>query len=85
MSEYLNVQPGEALQVLKPAYGSVHAPRLWWQRVKKDMARLGLIPLEIEACVRVLSQQEHGHSRLIGKILVYVDDFLFAGDETSAK
>ena len=86
VSEYFNAQPGEALQVWKPAYGSIHAPRMWWQRVQKNITQFGLIPMEIEPCVwGALYQQEHGHSRLIGEILVHVDDCLFAGGETSAK
>ena len=70
---------------MKPAYDSVYAPRMWWRCVKKDLARLGLIPMEIEHCVWALYQQEHGHPRLIGEILVHVDDHLSAGDETSAE
>ena len=78
VGEYFGIGKDEYLQVLKPAYGSIHAPRMWWQRVKKDLAAMGVTAMEIEPCLWGLYDQDR---RLLGQVLVHVDDFLFAGND----
>ncbi|CAK0895852.1 unnamed protein product, partial [Prorocentrum cordatum] len=42
LSPAFGVQPGEALQVMKPGYGMGEAPRKWRLTVMSDFAKLGL-------------------------------------------
>ena len=68
------------VQVLKPGYGLTVAPRRWWQNVCCDMASLGLSSCVLEPCLLILRGPDH---RVLGMVVVHVDDFMFGGDLNS--
>ena len=80
VKEALNMKGGDRLQLLVAAYGTVHAPRQWWKTVEEDFGKLGLTAMTAEPCLWCAYER----GRLVGMILVHVDDFLIAGDERSA-
>ena len=64
--------------VLKPTgsvYGLRHAPRVWYKRVRKDLAALGWQCHQLDQCVFL----KYDGDELVGVCGVYVDDFIIAG------
>ena len=68
------------VQILKPVYGLTVAPRRWWQQVCKDLGKLQWIQCQIEPCYWYLLDDKSTTRKLIGMIVVHVDDFLISGD-----
>ena len=60
--------------------GQVDAPRRWFLKAVADLKLTGLIQHPLDPCV-FLSYDDNG--QLDGFLLVYVDDFLGAGDLSS--
>jgi hypothetical protein len=82
LREFFGLGQDEVLQLVKPAYGSIHAPREWWKTIKKDFQPTPLYALEIEPCLWTLydGTPKVAKDNLIGQVIVHVDDFVFAGD-----
>ena len=79
------VAPGCLIRVLKGIFGLCNSPRLWWERLSKDL--LALRPVidgqevhfeqhELDACFFLLRDAD-GHLR--GSLITHVDDLLLAG------
>ena len=76
----LAVEHGEAVQLLKAAYGLVSAPREWFLEVNRVACEeCGLTQLRSDPCLWVLPGPPGGDPK--GIIAGHVDDFLIAGDE----
>ena len=76
----LNMQDDETLLWVKSGYGTVHAPRCWWEAVTLDMMhKAKLKSMLLEPCLYAAYSTKMG--LIIGAVLVHVDDFVFAGDE----
>ena len=79
----LGVAPGECVQILKPAYGLVSAPREWFLEVNRVATEVcKLRQLKSDPCVWVLDDPQPGNEPR-GIIAAHVDDFLIAGDNLS--
>ena len=50
LREYLNLKDDEVVRLLKSVYGLVNAPRQWWLRIKKDLAKAGWEEIDTEPC-----------------------------------
>lgn len=49
LREIMNLGDEDILQLLKPGYGTVRAPRQWWMTVKEDLATVDkLVPMQLE-------------------------------------
>ena len=73
--------PGEREGQLYRAKGSIYgtrdAGRSWWLKVKKTLLQIGFIESVLEPAWFLLTRA----GRLIGAVLVHVDDFLIIGEE----
>ncbi|CAK0890102.1 unnamed protein product, partial [Prorocentrum cordatum] len=70
----------EVLQLLKPVYGFVPAPRKWWLHVKETLKMLQLEAIQCESCVWAIRDS----TQLVGMVILHVDDMMIAGDHTHA-
>lgn len=71
----------EVWRLHKPVYGLNDASKKWFLTVKKRLTELGCKPLRLD--ISVYSYYSEGN--LSGLIVVHVDDFLCAGNETFKK
>lgn len=67
-------QSGKVLKLCKALYGLKQSPRLWWQRLFRDLKTMGFIQCEADTNLFVRRSQKG-----ILFLLVYVDDLLLAG------
>ena len=78
----LQIPVGQAVKLLKAAYGLASAPREWYLDVAHVLEQdCGMSRLRCEPCIWVLRDQ----GRTIGVIGSHVDDFLIMGDESHPK
>ena len=78
----LQIPVGQAVKLLKAAYGLASAPREWYLDVAHVLEQdCGMSRLRCEQCIWVLRDQ----GRTIGVIGSHVDDFLIMGDESHPK
>ena len=61
----------------KTAYGLKDAPREWYLRLKNEIVRLGCKMSSIDCGLFMMHEEE----KLIGLLLVFVDDLLWGGDK----
>lgn len=82
LAEQLGIPPGQAVQILKAAYGLVSAPREWFLEINQVVTeRCKLRQLKADPCMWVLDG-DTPEAEPRGFIAAHVDDFLIAGDET---
>ena len=73
----LGMEPGDVMKLMRAAYGLRNAPKAWFDRVTKDLVKLGWCQSQLDQCV-FMKYDKAG--KLLGIIGVYVDDFLMAGN-----
>ncbi|CAE7943401.1 RE2 [Symbiodinium necroappetens] len=81
LSQAMNIPPGEAIQLVKAAYGLVNAPAEWYKSVHATLSRLGFQRLRTEPCCWRLTRYVAGKPVLLGVVVAHVDDFILAGNE----
>ena len=72
------VNDGELVELIKPVYGLVDAPRLWWESLSKTLVGLGMKASELGGCM-FYKRDDVGN--LIGIIVFHVDDLIFGGNQ----
>ena len=77
----MGLEHHQCVRLLKAVYGLVNAPRRWWSRVRKDMARLGWQESAIEPCLWFLKDPKTGALKAMA--VAHVDDFMIAIDNHS--
>ena len=81
--------------LLKPVYGQLDAPRMWWIEAQRRLGELGLRQHPLDPCLFLAFEIDYaeepcldgstfGEGRLCGAICLHVDDMLGAGSPTSA-
>ena len=86
LCESLGGGPDDYVQIVKACYGLANAPARWYESISETMKSLGFEQLETEPCCwRFMSEDANGERRVVGLAVAHVDDFLFAGDQTSAE
>ena len=79
LGQSLNMKKGEAVRLLRAAYGLVSAPREWYRDVDKIATHeCGMHRLVCEPCIW-LCKDSHGVVQ--GAIASHVDDFIVTGNE----
>ena len=82
LSEAMGLPRGQAVRLLKAAYGLASAPREWFLDVCDVMQeKAGLTRLQCDPCLWIFKD----NGKVVGAIGAHVDDFLITGDETNAK
>ena len=85
------VEPGVLLEVVKGIFGLSTSPRLWWEKLAKELRQLKIElngevlsfqPHELDVCYFVL-RDEQGNMR--GGITTHVDDLLIAAPQLELK
>ena len=76
--QMLNVDHETVLRLRKAVYGSVDAPRKWWDGLKKSLIQHGFTSCALDPCAFVLRKSGKIH----GVLGVHVDDVIGCGDET---
>ena len=59
----------------KSAYGIYDASRKWYLKVKSELLKLGMKPVDGDAAFFTLRKDD----QLVGLTILHVDDFLLAG------
>ena len=78
--------PQDNVQILKACYGLANAPAQWHVSVTDTMAKAGFKQLQTEPCGWILEETTPaGSKEVVGIACAHVDDFLFAGEPSSAK
>ena len=75
LARKLGLEHHQCVRLFEAVYGLVNAPRRWYQRVSKDLEKLGGVENTTEPCVGAFRDEE---GEIIGLALVYVDDALVA-------
>ena len=65
-------------ELIKPVYGLVDAPKLWWDSLTKTLKQLGMIQSGLDSCI-FYSRTQSG--ALQGIVAFHVDDLLIGGTE----
>ena len=81
LSDAMNIPQGEAIQLVKAAYGLVNAPAEWYKSVHATLSRLGFQRLRTEPCCWRLIRYAAGKPILLGLVVAHVEDFILAGNE----
>lgn len=68
----------QALRLLKALYGLPQSPKCWYEKLKEMLLKCGFRICKVESCMFILKDKD---SFII--ILVYVDDFLIAGNSVT--
>lgn len=63
-------------ELIKPVYGLVDAPRLWWNSLTKALMEIGMMQSQLDSCL-LFSREANG--RLDGVIAFHVDDLVIGG------
>ena len=72
----------QMLKLETAVHGLRNAPRVWWQRVVRDLTETGRVQLQLDQCTFTFMSG----TELVGLIGVCVDDFLVAGcDDRNSK
>ena len=78
----MNLKEDEVVQVLKTAYGLIHAPAAWYQCVKKTLADLNFYQSRSDPCLWLFYTTNSENKKVTsGYICSHVDDFIISGDE----
>ena len=75
----IGIKENEVMELLKPMYGQVDAPRGWFLEASSRIMACGFRPHPLDPCV-FLSYSPTGE--LDGFVTLHVDDLLGAGDVT---
>ena len=71
------------MALIKPVYGQLDAPRLWWQEATRRLTQEGWTPHDLDPCLFVLHHHhDDGSTVPCGLIALHVDDMLGAGDRS---
>lgn len=81
LRQRLHITKDHVLKLTGSVYGLRHAPRAWYQRVKKDLEALGWRCHQLDQCAFLY----YDDMELVGICGVYVDDFIIAGRPNSKK
>eukprot|EP00435_Cladocopium_sp_Y103_P006856 s1452_g2.t1 len=92
--QLLGASPDTRMLLLKPVYGQLDAPRMWWQEAQRRLRELGLRQHPLDPCLFLVFEVDFaeepcednsvfGTGRLCGAICLHVDDMLGAGSPTS--
>ena len=86
MRARMHLQPHEACELLKSAYGLVNAPLLWYTELKTALLSLGFLMSPLDPCVFVLPKKEYqsgkcGSLAIHGLLGIHADDGLGGGDQ----
>ena len=76
--QVLNLDHETVLRLRKAVYGLVHAPKKWWDRLKKSLIEHGVTCCALDPCAFVLQMS----GNILGVLGVHVDDVIGGGDET---
>ena len=93
--QLLGAPPTTRMLLLKPVYGQLDAPRMWWIEAQRRLRELGLRQHPLDPCLFLAFEVDYaeepctdgtvfGEGRLCGAICLHVDDMLGAGSPTSA-
>ena len=83
LAKYLGLTPEQIIRLEGAVYGLRNSPRRWWQRVKRDMERLGWRCHQLDQCIFLKFDSKSGD--LVGICGVYVDDFLIGGNWSDSR
>lgn len=72
------VSSDAVVELIKPVYGLVDAPRCWWESLSKTLRELGMVASELDGCI---FYKRNVVGQLIGVIAFHVDDLVFGGTE----
>ena len=73
--DLLGLKERELFRIRKAVYGLLNAPRRWFEKLAKELLRLGWMRSRLEPCVWRMFDQ----GKLIGLLGVHVDDVLICG------
>ena len=65
---------GQVCRLNRALYGLKQSPRLWQQKLRATLSKLGYYPLSNDNCIYTSNERLHGIT-----IITYVDDFLLLG------
>ena len=90
LAEAMQLEPGQAIQFLKAAYGLTIAPREFFLHVAGILEQIGFERMRTEPCLwrlRVEKQDSNNvtYKSTIGAIGSHVDDFLICGQESDPR
>ena len=73
------VPPGSVIELLKPVYGLVDAPRAWNESFSRSLRELGCRQSALDPCLFYSYGKNDAWSEVQGVIALHVDDLLFGG------
>ena len=84
----LGAPPETRMYLKKPVYGQLDAPRRWYLEALRRLESLGWKRHQLDPCLFMLFDDSNitdgDTPKLVGLLIIHVDDILAAGDETSA-
>ena len=69
---------GKLLRLKKGVYGLRQAPRLWWERLREEMLRLGFTASRLEPTLFCLDKVVSGKRSILALVGTHVDDLVCA-------
>ena len=72
------VESDAIIELVKPVYGLVDAPKRWWNTLSRTLVSLGMSQSKLDSCVFVSRHPDT--KELCGGISVHVDDMLIGGN-----
>ena len=85
--EILGASPDTRMFLKKPVYGQIDAPRRWYLEALRRLESLNWKRHQLDPCCFMLYDEnvlEGDFPKLVGILILHVDDMLAAGDESSA-
>jgi len=79
IQKILGLNRDDIMKLEGAVYGLRNAPRAWFERIKRDLLKLGTRQHQLDSCLFLIFEG----TRLVGLVGVYVDDCLMCGDSTS--
>ena len=72
------LSPDDVIELRKPVYGLVDAPKLWWDSLTRTLTDLNMVQSQLDKC---MFYYRDGNGRLLGMIAFHVDDLICGGSE----
>ena len=85
--EILGASPDTRMFLKKPVYGQIDTPRRWYLEALRRLESLNWKQHQLDPCCFMLYDEtmfEGDFPKLVGILILHVDDMLAAGDESSA-